>query len=193
MVIKRVLITGGPTQVAIDEVRVISNIATGETAKLLAEEAKKRNIDARLILGPLFFDEFLNLVKKEIASKRYDFIIHAAAVSDYQLAQPFNGKIASGKNNLILKLKPTPKIVEQIRKWDSNIFLVMFKLETGVSDAVLISRAKNALVKADANLVVANRIKPTYKAFILDKDKVYYKADSKKEMARRLFDVIEGF
>lgn len=50
---KRILITAGPTQVAIDKVRVISNTATGQTGILLAEKLQKLGAKVTLLLGPV--------------------------------------------------------------------------------------------------------------------------------------------
>ena len=49
---KRILITAGPTWVAIDSVRVISNIATGETGILLAKRLSLQGAKVTLALGP---------------------------------------------------------------------------------------------------------------------------------------------
>jgi len=202
---KNILITAGPTWVALDGVRVISNIATAQTGFLLAKEAKKRGYQATLALGPAqqpfvcrniiikpfrYFDELLHLIKKEAGSKKYDIIIHTAAVSDYQPAGTTRKKIKSGIKNLILRLKPTLKIVNYIKKLDRKIFLVMFKLETEISDEILINRAKDALIKAKADLIVANKTEPRYKAFIMDGNRIYARLNSKREMSEKLFDVI---
>ena len=48
----KVLITGGPTWVKIDEVRIITNIFTGRTALFLAKEFKRRKYDVTLIINP---------------------------------------------------------------------------------------------------------------------------------------------
>ena len=49
---KKVLITAGPTWVPIDNVRVISNTATGETGILLSEKLKNLGAKVTLLLGP---------------------------------------------------------------------------------------------------------------------------------------------
>ena len=97
---KKILITAGPTWVPIDDVRVISNISSGEMGTLLAKEARACGMDVDLILGPVtyseplkgvrvtrfkYFDELLKLVSSTLARKPYDVILHAAAVSDYLL------------------------------------------------------------------------------------------------------------
>jgi phosphopantothenoylcysteine decarboxylase/phosphopantothenate--cysteine ligase len=80
---KKILITAGPTWVPIDKVRVISNIASGETGILLAKEADRLGLDVTLILGPIgsrfkktigvkrfhHFDELHGLIKRELKNK----------------------------------------------------------------------------------------------------------------------------
>ena len=101
MGIKKVLITAGPTWVAIDKVRVISNIASGETGILLADKLSEQGAKVTLVLGPgndkngiqnsrikiirfSFFEELRQALKKELKASRYDFIIHSAAVSGFR-------------------------------------------------------------------------------------------------------------
>lgn len=201
---KRILITAGPTWVPIDEVRVISNIASGETGILLAEKLLKYGAGVTLVLGPVesccinkkiklvrfkFFDQLRSRLKKELLSKNYDCIIHCAAVSDFRPLNPTRGKLASNKAHN-LKLTVLPKIVNEIRKLCPAAKLVMFKLEAGISDIELIRRAREALLKAQADLVVANRITPSYKAFILNKNETLGRINSKKELADKLADLI---
>lgn len=201
---KRILITAGPTWVPIDEVRVISNIASGETGILLAEKLLKYGAGVTLVLGPVesccinkkiklvrfkFFDQLRSRLKKELLSKNYDCIIHCAAVSDFRPLNPTRGKLASNKAHN-LKLTVLPKIVNEIRKLCPAAKLVMFKLGAGISDIELIRRAREALLKAQADLIVANRITPSYKAFILNKNETLGRINSKKELADKLADLI---
>ena len=201
---RRILITAGPTWVPIDEVRVISNIASGETGILLAEKLLKHGAGVTLVLGPVesccinkkiklvrfkFFDQLRSRLKKELLSKNYDCIIHCAAVSDFRPLNPTRGKLASNKAHN-LKLTVLPKIVNEIRKLRPAAKLVMFKLEAGISDIELIRRASEALLKAQADLIVANRITPSYKAFILNKNEILGRINSKKELADKLADLI---
>jgi phosphopantothenoylcysteine decarboxylase/phosphopantothenate--cysteine ligase len=200
---KRILITAGPTWVPIDGVRVISNIATGQTGILLAKQLSKSGAKVTLALGPVssccvnnkvkiinfrFFDELRSRLKKELRSKKYDIIIHSAAVSDFKPAQPAKGKLVS-ERSYNLKLSPLPKIIKDIRILNPKAKLVMFKLETGVSDNVLIQRAELARDKVKADFVVANRINP-YRAFIIDRKSNIVSAKNKRELVKKLLTLI---
>ncbi|MBU2221207.1 MAG: phosphopantothenoylcysteine decarboxylase, partial [Candidatus Omnitrophica bacterium] len=48
---KRILITAGPTWIAIDKVRVISNTATGATGKLLANQFSNKGAKVTLLIN----------------------------------------------------------------------------------------------------------------------------------------------
>lgn len=201
---KRILITAGPTWVSIDSVRVISNVATGETGVLLSKEARKRGAEVTLLLGPVsaeglsagvklipftFFEELKNKAVAELKAKRYDLIVHSAAVSDFRPAEKRGGKISSGRK-VKLDLIPLPKVIDSIKRRSGSAQVAIFKLEIGVSDSVLIKRAKLALKKHRADIVVANRLYP-YNAFIIDKEGSVKKLKDKKEVVRELLKSLE--
>ena len=95
----KVLITCGATWSAIDEVRVISNVSSGQMGHLIAQAFCQQHAQVTLIEGPVthpwaerkvkvlkyrFFDELSALLRQELV-KKYDIIIHAAAVSDFKV------------------------------------------------------------------------------------------------------------
>ena len=203
---KRVLITAGPTWVAIDSVRVISNIASGETGILLAKKFLLAGARPTLLLGPgqvccldkkinlkrfRYFDELNNSIQRELRSKKYAVVIHAAAVSDYRPKTSLRTKVGSGIKLWKLNLVPTPKIIELIKKNDPRIFLVGFKYEPRVKKERMLSQAKKLLKPSGADLVVANTVQQgRYQAYILDREKVYARAASKKSLANKLVKIL---
>lgn len=205
---KRILITAGPTWVAIDKVRVLSNISTGQTGFLIAEQALKEGAKVTLLLGPTinlsigeplkvirfsFFDELMSLVQNELKRGKYDVVIHAAAVSDYKLQNRINTKLKSGLKNLKLDLVPTPKLINKIKQINPKVFLVGFKLETASDKNRLIKSADNIFKKAKADLVVANSIVGAhYSGLILDRQKnILARATSRREMAIKLIKLLK--
>ncbi|MCX5712640.1 MAG: phosphopantothenoylcysteine decarboxylase [Candidatus Omnitrophica bacterium] len=199
---KKILITAGPTWVAIDKVRVISNIASGKTGFLLSEELKNIGAIVTLILGPVgeyckpngikvinycYFDELDKILSREVKSGKYDILIHMAAVSDFRPAGNFGAKISSSKKQVNLKLVQTAKLIEKIKKINRNIFLVGFKLQPQSSRLTLLSSARKLMKSSGSDLVVANTFKgKDYKAFILDSKRIYASATNKKAMAKEL-------
>jgi phosphopantothenoylcysteine decarboxylase/phosphopantothenate--cysteine ligase len=209
---KKILITAGPTWIPIDNVRVITNVFKGTLGFIIAKEAVNRGAKVTLLLGPSslcpvskahsklriirfrFFEDIYKLMKKEISSKKYDVVIQSAAIGDYAPIQFFNGKIKSGKKNLIIKLKPTIKIIDQIKKWDKKVFLVKFKVESDSLRKDLIEGAYKSMLFSNADLIVANDLKymkgNKHKAFILDSKKNIIICNKKTEIAKKLLNTI---
>jgi phosphopantothenoylcysteine decarboxylase/phosphopantothenate--cysteine ligase len=168
---KKVLITAGPTIEYIDPVRVITNQSTGKTGVLLASELVSAGAKVTFIYGPgkesppkgvklikvETSQEMFNAVKKEM-KRKFDIVIIAAAVSDYMPEKSNATKIKSDQNKIMLKLKSAPKIIDQIKKIQKNIFLVGFKAETNIPKEKLIREAKRKLKESDADLMIANDI-----------------------------------
>ncbi|MCM8757519.1 MAG: phosphopantothenoylcysteine decarboxylase [Candidatus Omnitrophica bacterium] len=200
---KKILITAGPTWVPLDAVRLISNISTGKTGILIANYASEKDAKVTLFLGGTdkirlnknirlinfkYFEELRDKLIRELKKKRYDFIIHSAAVSDFRPTKIIKGKIPSDRL-YNLKLKPLPKIFKDIRKYAPKSKLITFKLECNLSDSHLIKKAKNSLKQHNSDWIVANRLSP-YKAFIIDKDSVLESASSREELAKKLIKII---
>jgi phosphopantothenoylcysteine decarboxylase/phosphopantothenate--cysteine ligase len=183
---KKILITAGPTWVKIDEVRIITTVFTGNTGIYLARELKDKGYQVTLLLNsstrlPInlkgikvipfkYFDDFRSKIIKELTRASYDIIIHSAAVSDYKLKKRLRGKIASGKKELVLKLRPAQKIIKIIRKLAKEAVLVQFKLE--IKRKGLIRKAKISMHENKSDFVVANALEDLrkgYKAFILNR------------------------
>jgi phosphopantothenoylcysteine decarboxylase/phosphopantothenate--cysteine ligase len=206
---KNILITAGPTWVPIDRVRIISNIASGKTGIILAKKANGLGAKVTLVLGPAggvslgepikvkrfsYFDELHDIVKDELKTKRYDIVIHSAAVSDYKLKKQFPSKIKSSSRNLILELESTVKIAERLKKFSPNIFLVIFKLELNLDKNRMIERARKTMKASDADFVVVNTFsnRKSYKAFVIDRENIFPSFDSKEELADNLLKLISA-
>lgn len=205
---KRILITAGPTWVPIDSVRVISNIATGATGILLAEQLHNLGARVSLMLGPVqdcclnkkirlirfkSFDELKDSISRELSSKRYDIVIHSAAVSDYRPKIYYGRKISSGMKRLRLDLVPTAKIIDRVKKIDPSVYLVGFKFEPQAAKDYLIPKAWALMKKTGADLVVANTIKSgRYSAFIVGKNKVTGIMRTRSELSQGLIRAIQA-
>jgi len=196
------LITAGPTWVAVDNVRVISNTATGITGILLAEKLLSKGARVTLLLGPSecccldrkirllrfrFFEELEALLARELKTKRYDIVIHSAAVSDYKPKLRAKHKVKSGLRNWRLALVPTPKIIDRIKRFKPGLFLVGFKFEPGSGKNSLIKNAGALMRRSRADLVVANSIeKKGYRAFIHSRAGTFGPFKNKKSLINNL-------
>ncbi|MCB9757419.1 MAG: hypothetical protein H6753_03230 [Candidatus Omnitrophica bacterium] len=179
---KRVLITSGPTWVSIDPMRVISNRASGELGRKIAHALSRAGAHVTVLEGPVthplkaqkiqvkkfyFYKELAALLKIEL-KKKYDVVIHNAAVSDYQLKQPFNSKLDSNQRTLTLKLVPTEKLINTLKTLAPKTFLVGFKLEDFKNEQNVIAETKKLITNTHCDLVVANTLKGGYKAYLLN-------------------------
>ena len=211
---KKILITAGPTWVALDKVRVLSNMSTGENGILMAEELCREGARVTLLLGPIkfemknpkirllrftFFDQLKDIVLRELRTGHYDWLIHSAAISDYQPDKFIPRKVGSDRRTWTIKLVPTPKIIDLARKADKKAFLVGFKFEPDVTNKALLKDAHNFMVRSGSNLVVANSYKGNvyegkgYKAFITDGREVAGPFKSKKLLAKELVALMKKF
>ena len=173
---KKVLMTAGPTIEYIDPVRIITNQSSGKTGVLLAAELVSAGAKVTLVYGPGREEppkgakvirvntakEMFNAVKNEL-EKKFDVVILAAAVSDYVPERIEKSKIKSTKKQVIIKLKQAPKIIDQIKKWQKDVFLVGFKAEANISSQALLQQARKRLRESNADLIVANDIGSEYK------------------------------
>ncbi len=168
---KKVLMTAGPTIEYIDPIRVITNQSSGKTGVLLASELISSGAKVTLVYGPGIektpsgakiikistSKEMFDVVKKEM-SKEFDIVIMAAAISDYTPENPSKNKIKSTKNKIKISLKKAPKIIDQIKKYQKNVFLVGFKAETNLSKNELITLSRKKMNESAADMIVANDI-----------------------------------
>ena len=200
----RVLITCGATWIPIDDVRVISNVSSGEMGHLIAQAFRGNGAFVSVIEGPVthtltdkkikiikyrFFDELARALNRELLHK-YDIIIHAAAVSDFKVIRPFKGKISSDKA-VTLKLAATVKLIKDIKRLSPESFLVGFKLESNLNPRNIFKTVKPLFALGDCDLVVANSLTGGYKGFILNADgDILSKATNKRVLAQNLVKLL---
>jgi len=210
-----VLVTAGPTLEHIDPIRVITNKSSGKMGIAIAEEALSRGAQLTLIYGPGMAvppkdaklitvettEEMHKVVVSELKSKKYDIVVATAAPADWKPEKTFQRKVPTRiVPKLNLKLKPTQKIIEIVKKISRNTFLVPFKAEHNLSDKELIEKAFELIKEVRADLVVVNDVGRSGVGFGVDTNEVYIVDQNKKvirvplttkrEVAKRLFDVI---
>jgi phosphopantothenoylcysteine decarboxylase/phosphopantothenate--cysteine ligase len=202
---KKILVTCGPTWVAIDPMRVLSNRSTGALGQQLAQDLCKAGAKVTLLEGPVrqplqqktirvikyeFFSELKALLKKELSQNAA--VIHAAAVSDYQPAKVYRAKLRSGQGSFRLSFRPTEKIINRIKPQAPGAFLVGFKFETTGSESKLLQQAKKLMVTARCDMVVANTLKRGYRAYLLGRDHgILAKARSRQALSRALVNALK--
>ena len=90
-----------------------------------------------------------------LVAQPIDVAILAMAVSDFE-AEPYAGKVGSDTEALVVRCRPTPKVIRSVRDWTPSVYLVGFKLLSRTSPEELIHRAEDACRVNRADLTVAN-------------------------------------
>ena len=163
--IKRILVTAGPTREKIDPVRYISNYSTGMFGYEIASAAKRRGLSVTLVSGPTLLEapKGVKFVSVESADDMRtavlkfltwsDCVIMTAAVADWRPKYSARRKMKRlGARNI--ELVENPDILAEVGRLKKNKVVVGFALETE-------NLEKNALKKLkDKNLdiIVANRL-----------------------------------
>jgi len=163
---RKILITSGSNAERVDDIRILTNRASGKTGVALALEAYRRGADVAIIsrfpqslpVREIYAEsaqEMLDYVLAEVA-RGCDALISAAAVADYTL-DARAGKIKSGQD-LTLRLLPTKKIIKTVRSAYPDLKIVGFKAETNISEDELLQRATESMRASGLDLVVANDV-----------------------------------
>ena len=206
-----VLITAGPTREKLDPVRFISNYSTGTFGYELAREALRRGHRVVLISGPTHLDapkgaklvriESALEMRKAVMSrlKQADYIIMAAAVSDWRPVKASYRKIKRSSNRISVEMVENPDILSEIGMRKAGRVVAGFALET----ENLEKNAIKKLLAKNADIIVANGLKKKVSVFgnkaidivIIDRlgNKTSVKGLPKKDMAKIILDKIFAF
>ncbi|HEV2138833.1 MAG TPA: bifunctional phosphopantothenoylcysteine decarboxylase/phosphopantothenate--cysteine ligase CoaBC [Nitrososphaerales archaeon] len=181
---RRIIVTGGPTAEFIDPVRVITNFSSGKMGVALAREAWLRGAEVSYIFGGRLAPienvrskrvvttrEMRDAALEELEKGKCDAFIMAAAPADFGPDQEAKAKIRTRDGALSLRLMPTPKIIDEVRKGWPKVYLVAFKAETAPARVDLIEAAKRFRRESGADIVVANDVSGG-KAFATDTNSV---------------------
>lgn len=105
------------------------------------------------------FDEYKFGIEELLKKETYDIIVVAAAVSDYGVANYYNGKYRSREDDMCIKLVKLPKILPIMRKLAPNAIICGFKLLVDSTTAELLNAMKNQIVESDVDLVIGNDLR----------------------------------
>lgn len=207
---KKVLVTAGATQEAIDPVRYITNHSTGKMGYALAKIAMRRGADVTLITAPtnlqapLFADvvpvvsaqEMFDAVKER--APQMDIIIKAAAVADYTPVSVSDEKIKKKDGDLSLPMRRTTDILAYLGEHRKpGQFICGFSMET----ENLVENSKKKLQKKNADLIVANNLRDEGAGFgtdtnvvtlVMEEGIVELPCMSKEEVAEAVLDAIQN-
>lgn len=205
---KHVLVTAGPTWEALDPVRVLTNRSSGRMGYALAEEAAFRGAIVTLISGPTQLLPPLNvsLVKVQSAEEMKaavlkefpsaDYVIKAAAVSDFKPAErSLQKKKKTGAHESLI-LEPTEDILMQLGQKKKHQILVGFCVES----EDLEKHARQKLQKKNLDFVIANLVSQDHDPFqsesnevlVVDRlgNKDYFPLQKKRLVASEIWGLI---
>jgi len=205
---KRIVVTAGGTHEPIDPVRHIGNRSSGKMGYAIAEAARDRGAEVKLITAPTSLPEPIGIevthietaiqMKEAVAKAvaQADVLIMAAAVADYQPKEVAKAKIRKEAPSLTLELIRTPDILTEVK---GDFLKVGFAAES--EDVV--ENARQKLEKKQLDLIVANDITDKESGFGTDTNKVTLidrngKVDTlplmtKIEVADRILDKVAEF
>ena len=163
---KKLLVTAGPTQEAIDPVRCLTNHSSGKMGYAIAKMAMLRGAEVTLVSGPTAIEPPLFVKVVPVTSARdmfeavtglsdeQDIIIKAAAVADYRPKQVSEDKVKKKDDQASIELERTDDILKYLGQHKKQgQFLCGFSMET--RDMIRNSRAK--LEKKNLDMVAANK------------------------------------
>lgn len=163
---RSVLITSGPTQEPIDDVRFLSNRSSGLMGAALARAATSLGALVTVVSGPVSvrYPRTATIVSVRTALEMLDaalpyaadanVIIGAAAVADYRPAEPVSGKIRRTEADAVVRLVPNPDIIAELAKANPNARVVAFAAEP--TDDLRV--AKEKLVRKGVYAIAVNDV-----------------------------------
>lgn len=176
---KKIIVTGGRTEEAIDPVRYLSNRSSGKMGVALAKAAAQMGGRVTFVHGrisvepPRNTENFLTSTAEEMQKKLWalysksDVVIMAAAVSDFRPEKASKEKIKR-KERLTLELIPNPDILAGLGKAKRKQKLVGFALEAGNG----LGNGKRKLEEKNLDMLVFNRVDEPGAGFEVDTNRV---------------------
>ena len=205
---KKILVTAGPTQEAIDPVRYITNHSSGKMGYAIAKAAMLRGAEVTLVSGrtaieaPLFVNVVPIVTAKDMfeavteISNEQDIIIKAAAVADYRPAVVSSEKVKKKEGQMSIELERTDDILKYLgENKREGQFLCGFSMET----QNMISNSRAKLERKNLDMVAANNVKEAGAGFqgdtnvltlITQKEETSLPLMSKEDAANVILDKI---
>ena len=179
---KQVIVSAGGTRERIDPVRYISNDSSGKMGYAMAQAADWLGATVTLVsthslLPPEGIQVQQVASAQELAQAmtahydQMDYVVMAAAVSDYRVKHPHDQKIkkVAGQTDWQLDLVANPDILAQLGQTKRQQVLIGFAAET----QNLLEHARAKLSKKGADWLIANDVSNPAIGFNSDKNQVY--------------------
>ena len=177
MVGKKVLVTAGPTQEALDPVRYLTNHSSGKMGYAIAPAAAWRGAQVTLVSGPvalkrLPYVETVDVVSAQemfeavaVRAAEQDILIKAAAVADYRPMMVAEDKMKKSDDALSIPLERTQDILGWLGQHRRpGQFLCGFSMET----QNMVENSRKKLEKKQVDMIAANNLKVEGAGFGVD-------------------------
>ncbi len=207
---KSVVITLGATRSPIDDIRYVQNTSSGGTGYQIADHLYRHGHDVSCVSGvttyrkpnwlPLVInadnpDEMLRELKA-LSNDDIHAWVHCAAVLDYVVESPAEGKLASQQGPLEVKLVESSKHILELKEKCKNAVRIGFKLETGIKQKELVRRAVAQLEYAGMTAVVANRLEDLNdntrpRAYLVDKTGADFTLETMQDVCTAISTIID--
>ena len=163
---RRIIVTAGGTEEALDPVRYLSNCSTGRMGYAVAAEAARRGAEVILVSAPTHLDTPAGVRRVNVRSAREmyaavmaeyepaDAVVKAAAVADYRPAEIAPQKIKKSDGELTIHLTRNPDILMELGRKKTHQVLVGFAAETENVETY----AQGKLAKKNLDFIVANNV-----------------------------------
>lgn len=178
---KKIMVTAGPTQEAIDPVRYITNHSTGKMGYAIAKRAMLRGADVTLVSGPVALDPvpFVKMVPVTTAQDMFeavsggfpeqDILIKAAAVADYRPSNVSDEKVKKRDGDMAIALERTTDILGYVGEHKKPEQIICgFSMET----QNMLENSRKKLKKKHLDMIVANNLKEQGAGFGTDTNRV---------------------
>ena len=174
---KKVLVTAGPTQEALDPVRYLTNHSSGKMGYAIAQAAARRGAQVTLVSGPVALKRLPYVETVDVVSAQemfeavttraaeQDIIIKAAAVADYRPTVVAEDKMKKSDDALSIPLERTQDILGWLGQHRQlGQFLCGFSMET----QNMVENSRKKLEKKRVDMIAANNLKVEGAGFGVD-------------------------
>ena len=181
---KKVVVSAGGTEEAIDPVRVLTNRSSGKQGYAIAQAALDAGADVTLVAAPTALPDpagarMVNVRSAEEmreaildATSGADVLVMAAAVSDFRPVVRVEEKIKKGSGNLVIDLEPTKDILLEVAASKAKTGHPHISIGFAAESENLLANAAEKMKKKSLDMIVANDISQADSGFEVDTNQV---------------------
>ena len=181
---RKIVVTAGGTQEAIDPVRAITNRSSGKQGFALAQTALDLGAEVTLIAGATYLDTPPGAQRVDVSSAdemlsavmaalpEADALLMAAAVADFKPVQRSEEKIKKQSGVPAIELQMAPDVLAAVAEYKSRTGFPRVTVGFAAESQDLVDNARSKLLSKRLNIIVANDIRATDAGFAVDDNRV---------------------